>query len=200
MSYPVLEKLPEHLKIISDTKQNPELVVLSALLRTEMELSNNWARFGDKVTGLKRRIAWSIMVLYDSTDHCGDCVKMACSCMLCHSISHIEEALEALALAKERNIDMSGLINILVATQPPVAFQTAQEANLYYATHGMNAYMQQIVMPGDIEERLNYNGQIQDVAGKLIDYAKQILQLDQETLSKWWTTNDNSLIMQEKLN
>jgi hypothetical protein len=174
MSYPILEKEAEHLQIIADTKKEPALVTLAALLATELELFNNWGKFADN-KGPERRIAWWIMCLHHATCHDGDCVKVACSCVLCHSLSAIEEAREAINAAN--GLDIYKLINVILATQPKVG----------------------PLLLDDIENRVNYDGEIQDHAQRLVEYTKGILSLELSTLEEWWETNNDTLILSSKI-
>lgn len=124
MSYPILQKLSEHLKIVEQWKQNIPQFVFAAILYMEE------ARVYNPQMDEKRMITSYLQFINAATDHDGDCVKASAPCILCHALDSIGLAQETLdegtSIYKEMNDEerILRLIEVLLATLPKNKFNS----------------------------------------------------------------------------
>lgn len=127
MSFPILDKLPEHLNTIEQLKKNSPKLLLSALLYTESELIIN--RYQDE----KERIDVYLQFINAATDHDGNCVKESAPCILCHALDSIICTEETLEEGREVFQDLSEedlilrLVEVVLLTQPEKRFNSEEE-------------------------------------------------------------------------
>lgn len=74
----ILDKLPEHLKVVEQFKKDIPKVLLAALLYTESDI-----RYGIQYDNEEQRIDDYLKILKNASTHDGDCVNQCCTCILC---------------------------------------------------------------------------------------------------------------------
>lgn len=201
MSYPVLLRLPEDLKIVKDFRQNIPKVLLLSLLKTEDNVVSNWGDFGGK-NGEKIRIAHSIMCLNDSNEHFGDCVQQCCSCELCHTLNHIEETTEAIISTEkvwpnmEQKDRLLLLIKVILSTQPKAAFATCQEYHDYLKDESFLKFSEKCNKIHNhetdtlkrIENFEKEPKELEDKVSELLAYTESCLKQEQYVFEEWWSS------------
>ena len=181
MSYPILKDLPEHLKIISDTKNNPAFLLLAALLKSEDVLNESW------YDEIRERIAWFILCLNDSNNHDGDCVQQSISCLLCHSLDVISETEDDIIEGKKQWPDLSddkilhNLIRVILLTQPP---KSINNEYVDYETDITKRIELANLKTDDLSEKINNS----------IIFVEKMLKINPKILTEWWKLGCNSLI------
>lgn len=189
MSYPILQKLPEHLNTIRELKENIQMFIFSGLLHTEEGLIHN--SYADE----KQMINSYIKLINSATDHNGDCVKQSAACVLCHALNSIAIAKETLNESKINLKNLSEedrilrLIEVLLGTQPKKKFNSEEEMRKHLRSfsnkdweakyHEIFDYKDDIVKRIEIWEAKEEKDKrrIIDLVQDLLGYTKECLKI-----------------------
>lgn len=111
----ILDELPEHLAIVAELRRDPSLCLLAGLKSTEIELVYDAYRGNDK----ERIDDW--MAIFDEAGtHCGDCINLPITCLLCEVIcafSNVKHHLNQ----DNSNEEVLKLIEVMLGTESDMA-------------------------------------------------------------------------------
>ena len=202
MSHPILAKEKEHLELVKNTRENPALVLLTALLYSEENIPTNQHKSG--ISDYPRIVSF-LCNLIDSGWHGGDCTSCAATCSLCVSIDRINDAMEVINKSKEffpdieENLLLHKVLSIVIHTQPKKLANDYRElkdkygldnyetyCKLFYEIYGFGTEIDKRIeifnnTINDIE-LINLNNKIED----LLNFTKQALTWNEDELNKWW--------------
>lgn len=195
--------------ILEEVRNNNGLLVLTALLSTELDIVSDYARYGGE-TGEKPRIAWWTMCLKEESKpyHCGDCIGVPARCNLCLLLNDIEHSISVIEVAKQKFPNIKRIedlvrqsIAIILFTQPSKELESNVTTSVKQMEESSLNEEGQWIFPWgiEIEERFDTADfeQITNLiphVDALLAWTTKLLSIDLQNLKQWWKTGDQSII------